>query len=170
MPYAMEMKSRSFHRSPAVDVMHVSITSSPLAPWQELQNYQQQMGLHGQTGATTIFIGTMRDINENDAVVQMELEHYPGMTEAYLRDLAQLAINKWQLLDVLIIHRVGILNPGDPIVLVAVWSAHRAEAYAANRFLMEELKAHAPLWKKETLSNQQTRWVEQNTPGHHDAD
>ncbi len=151
--------------------MQVSITSKPLMPWQELQNYQQQQtALYGQVGATTIFIGTMRDINEDVAVTQMELEHYPGMTEACLKQLVQQAVDKWHLLDVLIVHRVGLLKPNDPIVLVAVWSAHRAEAYAANRFLMEELKARAPLWKKETLSNQQTRWVEQNTPGHHDAD
>jgi molybdopterin synthase catalytic subunit len=151
--------------------MHVCITSTALDPWRELQNYQQQQRyLHGKVGATTIFIGTMRDMNEHDAVVQMELEHYPGMTESYLSQLAQQAISQWQLLDVLILHRVGLIKPNDPIVLVAVWSAHRAQAYEANRYLMEELKARAPLWKKETLTNQQTRWVEKNSPGHYDAD
>jgi len=151
--------------------MHVCITSTALDPWRELQNYQQQQRhLHGKVGATTIFIGTMRDMNEHDAVVQMELEHYPGMTESYLSQLAQQAISQWQLLDVLIMHRVGLIKPNDPIVLVAVWSAHRAQAYEANRYLMEELKARAPLWKKETLTNQQTRWVEKNSPGHYDAD
>lgn len=150
--------------------MHVTITAGDFDPWQVLQNYQQQqLRWHGKVGATAVFIGTMRDLNEDAAVVQMELEHYPGMTEAYLTQLAQQAQRQWQLLDVLILHRVGLIKPHDPIVLVAVWSAHRAQAYEANRFLLEELKARAPFWKKETLSNQQTRWVEKNTPGTADA-
>lgn len=146
--------------------MLIQLVHHPFDPWQVIQSHQQtQTELHGQIGATAIFIGTMRDLNDDDTVTQMELEYYPGMTEQYLHQLVQRAQSQWVLLDVVIVHRVGIIKPSDPIVLVAVWSAHRKDAYAANRYLMEELKSHAPLWKKETLANQQTRWVEKNTPG-----
>lgn len=145
--------------------MLVRVITAPLEPLREVQDYQQQHPRHGQVGATSIFIGTMRDSNENDQVVQMELEHYPGMTEGHLNQLVQQAITQWQLLDVLLIHRVGVIKPDEPIVVVAVWSAHRAAAYEANRFLMEELKARAPFWKKETLADNTVRWVEKNTPG-----
>lgn len=146
--------------------MQIRISNTALDPYRELQEYQAaQPHLVGKYGATTVFVGSMREMNQDDAVVRMQLEHYPGMTEQYLQDIAQRAIDKWGLLDVLIVHRVGEITPDDPIVLVAVWSAHRAAAYEANRFLMEELKSHAPFWKKETLVNKQTRWVEKNTPG-----
>ena len=115
-------------------------------------------------GATTVFVGTMRDMNEGDHVLSMTLEHYPGMTEKHLDDIAQQAKTQWELLDILIIHRTGRIYPNEPIVLVAVWSAHRAAAYEANRFIMEYLKSQAPFWKKEELQ-QGSRWVEQNTPG-----
>lgn len=146
--------------------MLIQLLHQPFDPWQILQAHQHaQSTLSGQIGATAVFIGTMRDINEADTVIQMELEHYPGMTENYLQQLVQQAQSQWALHDVIIIHRVGVIKPAEPIVLVAVWSAHRNDAYAANRFLMEELKSHAPFWKKETLANQHTRWVEKNTPG-----
>ena len=147
--------------------MQIRISNTALDAYHEIQQYQAaQTHLVGKYGATTVFVGSMREMNQNDAVVKMQLEHYPGMTEQYLQDIAQQAIDKWGLLDVLIVHRVGEINPDDPIVVVAVWSAHRAAAYEANRFLMEELKSHAPFWKKETLANKQTRWVEKNTPGY----
>ena len=104
----------------------------------------------------------MRDFNEGDEVRAMTLEHYPGMTEQYLEKISKEAKQRWDLIDCLIIHRVGDVSPNDPIVVVAVWSAHRAAAYEANRYLMEELKSRAPFWKKETL-NQGSRWVEKNT-------
>jgi molybdopterin synthase catalytic subunit len=106
----------------------------------------------------------MRDLNEGDEVTAMTLEHYPGMTEKHLEKILQQAEQQWPLMDSLIIHRVGEVLPDDTIVLVAVWSAHRASAYDANRFIMEELKSSAPFWKKETLVDG-TRWVEKNTPG-----
>jgi len=79
----------------------------------------------GHHGATAAFVGTMRDFNEGDAVHGMTLEHYPGMTEKFLEQISRSAAERWQLLDTLILHRVGTLQPNDPIVLVAVWSAHR---------------------------------------------
>jgi molybdopterin synthase catalytic subunit len=92
------------------------------------------------------------------------LEHYPGMTEACLENISREAARRWNLIDVLIVHRVGELRPGEPIVLVAVWSAHRKAAFEASRYVMEELKSRAPLWKKEQLAGG-SRWVEKNTPG-----
>ncbi|HHJ15457.1 MAG TPA: molybdenum cofactor biosynthesis protein MoaE [Gammaproteobacteria bacterium] len=118
----------------------------------------------GSVGATAVFVGTMRDLNEGDAVQGMLLEHYPGMTERYLEKISQAAAGRWNLIDSLIVHRVGELLPGEPIVLVAVWSAHRKEAFEASRWLMEELKSKAPFWKKERLA-EGSRWVEHNTPG-----
>jgi molybdopterin synthase catalytic subunit len=94
----------------------------------------------------------------------MVLEHYPGMTESYLEKISREAGRRWALMDSLIVHRVGELLPGEPIVLVAVWSAHRKAAFEASRYLMEELKSKAPFWKKEQLE-QGNRWVERNTPG-----
>jgi molybdopterin synthase catalytic subunit len=94
----------------------------------------------------------------------MTLEHYPGMTEKYLLKIIQQAEQQWPLLDTLVIHRVGDILPDDSIVLVAVWSTHRASAFDASRFIMEELKSNAPFWKKETLAGG-TRWVEKNTSG-----
>jgi molybdopterin synthase catalytic subunit len=94
----------------------------------------------------------------------MVLEHYPGMTEKHLEKICEQARTRWELNDSLIVHRVGELHPGDPIVLVAVWSAHRKAAFEASRWLMEELKTQAPFWKKEQLADA-SRWVEKNTPG-----
>jgi len=146
--------------------MLIEITPEAFNPWQRLADYQQQQAaLAGQYGATAVFVGTMRDFNEGDGVTVMELEHYPGMTEEYLHKIAEQANQQWSLLDVLIVHRVGEVRPNDPIVLLAVWSAHRADAFEASRHLMELLKSQAPFWKKETLQNGDARWVEQNTPG-----
>ncbi len=94
----------------------------------------------------------------------MTLEHYPGMTEQHLEEICASAAKRWDLLEILVVHRVGDLCPGDPIVLVAVWSAHRAAAFEASRHVMEDLKSHAPFWKKEVL-NEGHRWVAGNTPG-----
>ena len=143
--------------------MRIEIRSQAFEPYHELTNYQALV-TNGQYGATASFVGSMRDFNEGDSVESMWLEHYPGMTERYLEKIAQEAIEKWQLLDALIIHRVEEVCPGDPIVLVAAWSAHRAAAFDACRYLMEELKSRAPFWKKEKLEDS-TRWVESNTPG-----
>lgn len=144
--------------------MHIEIKPEAFDPWQLLADHRSPE-LMGKIGATAVFVGSMRDFNEGDDVMAMRLEHYPGMTEKFLATLAQEAMQRWDLLDVLIVHRVGEIHPGDPIVLLAVWSAHRAAAYEANRYLMEALKSRAPFWKKETLSDSSQRWVEKNTPG-----
>ena len=124
----------------------------------ELSHYQQQHCPAGSYGAMASFIGSMRDFNAGDAVTSMTLEHYPQMTQQFLDTLCQSSIEQWNLVDACIIHRVGELTPGDDIVLVACWSAHRAEAFEACRHMMEQLKSKAPFWKKET-TDKGTRWV-----------
>ncbi len=145
----------------------VKVVTEALDPWQELAAYQSQHLTAGKFGATATFVGTMRDFNEGDDVTGMTLEHYPGMTEAQLQRIIDEAQEQWPLEEVLIVHRVGPILPGDPIVLVACWSAHRAAAFEACRHLMEALKSRAPFWKKETLADQSHRWVEKNTDGYH---
>lgn len=113
-------------------------------------------------GAVVSFIGQVRDINEGDAVSQLTLEHYPGMTEKSLEAIAAQAKSRWNIMDVLIIHRVGTLQPCDQIVMVAVSGAHRGEAFAACEFVMDYLKTEAPFWKKEVTPDGE-RWVEART-------
>lgn len=146
--------------------MSVEIREQAYNPWQLLQEYEEARRdtRSGQFGATAVFIGTMRDFNEGDEVAVMTLEHYPGMTERHLQAISEEAAQRWDLLDSLIVHRVGEIHPADTIVLVAVWSVHRADAFDASRYLMEELKSRAPFWKKEQLTKGDDRWVEKNTP------
>lgn len=127
-------------------------------PWDEIQRYQADQLQSGQYGATASFVGTMRDFNINEPVSHMTLEHYPEMTQHYLDKLCLRCIEKFNLDDCLIIHRFGEIKPGEPIVLTAAWSAHRAQAFDACRYLMEELKSQAPFWKKEITGNGE-RWV-----------
>ena len=110
-------------------------------------------------GAVASFIGLVRDINEGDRVSEMELEHYPGMTEKSLEEIITEAHNRWEIFDALIIHRVGPLKPCDQIVLVATASSHRQEAFASCEFIMDYLKTQAPFWKKEQTPSG-ARWVD----------
>ncbi len=112
-----------------------------------------------QVGAVAAFVGTVRDMNDGAGVSEMELEHYPGMTEKALEDIVAQARTRWSIFDALVIHRVGPLKPLDQIVLVAVTSAHRGEAFAACEFIMDYLKTQAPFWKKEQTP-QGARWVD----------
>ncbi len=148
--------------------MMIEVREAPFAPWEALQCYEGEVvaSRHpGKFGASAVFVGTMRDFNEGDEVRGMVLEHYPGMTEKELALIVEEARSRWQLLDELIIHRVGELLPNDPIVLVAVWSAHRKDAFEACRHIMEALKSRAPFWKKEQL-DKGDRWVDKNTDGY----
>jgi len=110
-------------------------------------------------GAMASFVGYARDVNDGSGVTAMTLEHYPGMTEKALAALADEAAARWTLIDATVIHRVGRLLPGDPIVLVAVASRHRGDAFAACEYLMDALKTRAPFWKKEETPAGE-RWVE----------
>ena len=110
-------------------------------------------------GAVVSFLGTVRDINDGAAVTAMELEHYPGMTEKALEEIVSQAKRRWDIVDALVIHRVGPLRPLDQIVLVAVASAHRGDAFAACEFIIDYLKMDAPFWKKEQTAAG-ARWVD----------
>jgi molybdopterin synthase catalytic subunit len=110
-------------------------------------------------GAVASFIGTVRDVSDGTRVSTMELEHYPGMTERALEKIEAAARERWPLLGVTIVHRVGLLQPLDQIVLVAVASAHRGAAFAACEFIMDYLKSEAPFWKKEETP-EGARWVD----------
>ena len=110
-------------------------------------------------GAIASFVGVVRDLNEGADVAEMTLEHYPGMTEKALEEIVAEAKTRWEIYDVLIVHRVGTLRPTDQIVLVVVASGHRGEAFQACEFLMDYLKARAPFWKKEKTP-EGGRWVD----------
>jgi len=112
-----------------------------------------------KVGAVASFVGVMRDINDGSTVAEMTLEHYPGMTEKAIDEIIGQAKGRWDILDALVIHRVGTLKPADQIVLVVVTSGHRGEAFAACEFIMDYLKTRAPFWKKEQ-TGKDARWVE----------
>jgi len=145
--------------------MSVELRGEAFDPWQELQKYQNSKPeLAGKFGATSIFIGTMRDFNDGNDVQAMILEHYPAMTQKHLETVSNEARQHWDILDTLIIHRYGNIQPNDPIVLLAIWSAHRSESFPACRYLIEELKTRAPFWKQEK-AGANSHWVEHNTLG-----
>ena len=150
--------------------MTIKICSLEFDPWQEIAMYLQQTPeLKGKYGATSVFVGTMRDFNQNEIVQSMFVEHYPGMTENQIKRIIEQAEQQWSLLDSLLIHRIGTVVPDDTLVLVAAWSAHRGDAFDATRFIMEALKSQAPFWKKETLASGDARWVEKNSDGYSQA-
>ncbi len=112
-----------------------------------------------RVGAVVSFVGTVRDMNDGASVSEMELEHYPGMTEKALEDIVAQAEARWPLYNALVIHRVGPLAPLEQIVLVACSAAHRGEAFAACEFIIDYLKTDAPFWKKEQTPDG-ARWVD----------
>lgn len=113
----------------------------------------------GRVGAVCCFVGTVREVGGTEAVSAMELEHYPGMTEAAIAQMIEEARRRFEVLSSTVIHRVGVLAPEDQIVLVAVTSPHRHDAFQACEFLMDYLKTQAPFWKKETTPSG-VRWVD----------
>jgi len=112
-----------------------------------------------RVGALASFVGLVRDVNHGVGVSEMTLEHYPGMTEKALTAIVDEAKLRWDIYGALVIHRVGPLKPCDQIVLVAVTSAHRGEAFAACEFIMDYLKTRAPFWKRE-VTPEGARWVD----------
>ncbi len=145
--------------------MLIEIRDKAFQPLHEIEAYQASFPASGKFGATASFVGTMRDFNDGEDVQGMTLEYYPGMTEKHLKKICDSALERWTILDILLLHRVGDIHVGDPIVLVAVWTAHRGDAFDACRFIMEDLKSKAPFWKKESVNNGE-RWVENNTNGY----
>lgn len=139
--------------------MEIRVITTTLDPLAEVSAYQQSKSeLTGHFGATSIFVGTMRDMNLGEAVNTMILDHYPGMTEKYLTQVSEEAVERWDIMDSLVVHRVGTMAPNDPIVVVAVWSIHRDDAFMACRYIIDELKTRAPFWKKEIVEGGE-RWV-----------
>jgi molybdopterin synthase catalytic subunit len=117
----------------------------------------------GRIGAVASFIGTVRDRSAGDGAAdttRMELEHYPGMTEAAIEAMIDAAFVRFRILGARVVHRVGALVPGDQIVLVVVVSSHRGDAFAACEFLMDYLKTQAPFWKKEHRPDGSAQWVD----------
>lgn len=117
-------------------------------------------------GAVVLFVGCVRDINENSNVASMTLQHYPGMTEKSITSIVNKAKERWDIEDATVIHRIGTLKPTDQIVFVGVSSMHRGEAFKACEFIIDYLKTEAPFWKKETCPEGQ-RWVQARDSDEH---
>ncbi|MCL1144235.1 molybdopterin synthase catalytic subunit MoaE [Shewanella gaetbuli] len=119
----------------------------------------RQLASDNSDGAVVTFVGKVRDFNDGNPVTDLTLEHYPGMTEAVLTQLAQQANERWPLNYVTIIHRVGTMSLGEQIVFIGVTSAHRKAAFAACEFLIDFLKTKAPFWKLEA-GTEGSHWVD----------
>ena len=123
-----------------------------------LSLYQQLTQDNTQDGAIVTFVGRVREFNQGHDIRAMALEHYPGMTEAVLHELAENAVERFTVNHITIVHRVGELRLADQIVFVGVTSPHREDAFSACQWIMDTLKSSAPFWKKE-ITAQGTRWV-----------
>jgi molybdopterin synthase catalytic subunit len=134
----------------------IKVQDAPFDAATELRQFQEA---HRSSGATVMFIGTVREMSEGAHIDRMTLEHYPGMTEKALAEIEAEALRRWPVEASLIIHRYGRLAPGDDIVLVITVSAHRQAAFEANEFLMDWLKTKAPFWKLEESAGK-THWVD----------
>ena len=134
----------------------IRVQTEDFDPGLELEQLRSRY--QGQAGAVVSFTGLVRDLNEGDSITQLTLEHYPGMTEKALEIIETTARERWDLGNVVIIHRIGPLAPNDRIVFVAAASAHRKEAFRACEFMIDTLKTDAPFWKKEVTDNG-THWV-----------
>lgn len=142
--------------------MKVVVQEAAFDPYEEVRRFEQTLE-KGKHGGVVTFVGTMRDFNDGQDVVAMSLDHYPGMTEKHIEQVCLEAEGRWDVMDSLVVHRYGDMCVSEPIVLVAVWSAHRAEAFDACRFIINYLKERAPFWKRETTTSGEKRWVEHNT-------
>jgi len=120
----------------------------------------ERLKTQASIGAIVTFTGLVRDINQGQSVSDLSLEHYPGMTEKCLLEIVEQAKQRWNIIASTIIHRVGQLTISDQIVFVGVASQHRADAFAACEFIMDYLKTEAPFWKKETMENGDTQWLD----------
>lgn len=136
--------------------MAITVQTATFDPGALLNSlHADQLGV----GAVVGFVGYVRDFNDGQEVAGMLLEHYPGMTEKALQAISEEARERWPLLKVNVLHRVGRLEPGEPIVFVGVSSAHREAAFEASHFIIDYLKTRAPFWKKED-TNEGPRWVD----------
>jgi molybdopterin synthase catalytic subunit len=139
--------------------------SVQIDPFDVAQEQAQLTGADATVGAVASFVGLVRDTNavgqsDKTDVATLTLEHYPGMTEQVLSDLANETLKRWSLNGITIIHRIGELKPTDPIVLVMTSSKHRGDAFDSCQYIMDRLKTDAPFWKKEVLPDGSSRWVD----------
>ena len=139
-----------------MSAVRVSVQAADFDVTQELARLRAG---DGRVGAVCVFIGTVRDRNDGIRVSTMELEHYPGMTEKAIEAMIDEAQRRFAIHGARVVHRVGLLQPADQIVLVAVTSAHRGQSFQACEFLMDFLKTQAPFWKKEQTP-QGAHWVD----------
>ncbi|MBS0386621.1 MAG: molybdenum cofactor biosynthesis protein MoaE [Proteobacteria bacterium] len=137
--------------------MRVAIADKPFSADSMLAQFADSRT--GAAGALASFVGYCRDVSDAGDVHQLQLDHYPGLTEAEITRLANTIIERHGLIDLLVVHRVGVVTPNEPIVLVAALSSHRAQAFAAVAELMDYLKTDAPFWKREAGSGGE-RWIE----------
>ena len=135
--------------------MHVSVQSEFFDFSAEIENFSETLG---NIGALVTFTGIVRGQKSN-TLDYMFIEHYPGMTETQIKLIVEDAFKRWKICDVLVIHRYGKLEPGEPIMMVATAAEHRREAFEAAEYLMDYLKSRAPFWKKEVLNGEES-WVE----------
>jgi molybdopterin synthase catalytic subunit len=134
--------------------MRISVQEDAFNAGAETEDFAK---VHDNVGAVVTFTGVVRD-NDAGTLDVMRIEHYPGMTEKALTEIAQQAQARWDLADVLVIHRFGDLRPGDQIMMVATASRHRKSAFEAAEYLMDYLKSRAPFWKKE-ITREGADWV-----------
>ncbi|MCE2570106.1 molybdopterin synthase catalytic subunit MoaE [Motilimonas eburnea] len=127
----------------------------------DVNHEYHRLAAKSEAGAIVTFVGLVRDLNLAQTVTALHLEHYPEMTEKSLRRIVQQAKQRWQLIDVSLIHRVGTLTVNQQIVFVGVSSRHRGDAFAACEFIMDHLKTEAPFWKKEHTDSGET-WLDAN--------
>ena len=135
--------------------MKIAVQSDPFDFNAEVSGFAQG---RSDLGAIVTFSGIVRDTGD-DALIGMEIEHYPGMTEAALTQFTREAIDRFALGDALVIHRHGVLKPGETIMMVATAARHRKNAFEAAEYLMDYLKSRAPFWKRE-VTTQGAKWVD----------
>ena len=134
----------------------ISVQTEDFDPGEQLKRLHSTLA--GRAGAVVSFTGLVRDLNQGETIARMTLEHYPGMTEKALAAIEAEAMERWELIDSIIIHRVGPLHPNDRIVFVAAASAHRKASFRACEYMIDSLKTRAPFWKKEATASG-ARWV-----------
>lgn len=146
--------------------MIVGLREAAFEPWPLLTEATQAMDVAEREacGASDVFIGTMRAGAGSARVVCLQLEHYPGMTERMLTRIAADTRSRWPIRQLVLLHRVGEVLPGETLIVAAVWSAHRDAAFAACRHLVEAVKHQAPFWKREFRADGTAAWVTDNTP------
>ena len=141
----------------------VILSAELIKPYSLIHNYEKLYCDLSLSGAQSIFIGYMRSSGNDNNIVSMNLDFYPDMTEKYLVQLREKVMESYNLHNSLIVHRVGNVKPKDCLVVIACWSKHRKESVTAVKYILEDLKHNAPLWKKEFFSNLTSKWVEENT-------